>query len=123
MAAYYTVEIALKCYICHRNNYTKLPKAFQTHDLTELLNASGLYGIATEDVSDPRSLSGGCYFAMPDVPRPHENWKIVLAVTEQDVTRLRYQAPSQITQKDAERYINAVTLAPYGVLLWLTSRA
>jgi len=130
IASYYAVEIALKVWLCQHNHHKKLPDAYKTHELTELLNAAGLFDQATNPIRSwkPGTRKSGIVSVTGIIPatgfkiKSHdENWNTVLKLSEQSVTALRYGNPGEVKKSEAEEYLNAIQLAPNGVLLWLST--
>lgn len=120
LMGYLAVEIALKVYICRVIGHTSLLEAYHTHDLKGLLNAIGLFEAATKErKQNPRSRRGSVTIGEGLIATHRENWKVILKFTETDIINLRYSHPLTITEANAKAYLDAIDLAPNGVILWL----
>jgi len=121
LMGYLAVEIALKVYICRVIGHTRLLEVYHTHDLKQLLDAVNLFEVATKGKPNPRNRRGSVSIGHggQSIATHMANWKAVLKFTEDDIIKLRYTKPSTITETFAKAYLDALELAPNGVLLWL----
>ena len=99
----YALEIRLKVVICRRLDLQELPKFFQTHNLEELLIASGLSQKILH-VKKPRNVS--------------KNWD-ALVIRFSQLNDLRYKDDPKFDKIDAEALLAQLRGNPGGVLQWL----
>jgi hypothetical protein len=100
----YSLEIHLKVRICQRLNLTRLPKAFEIHEIESLVVLTGLQ--ASRDAAS-RAVQ--------------DNWQAVadMAVVIND---LRYQASANWTHAAAHAFLQNLRDPPDGVLPWLLAQ-
>jgi hypothetical protein len=99
----YSLEINLKVLICKRLNLSRLPKAFEIHDLEGLLVLTGL---RTALSFSPKAVQS--------------NWQDVVDVSL-TVNELRY-SPSNWNQTDAQAFLGKLRDLPDEVLPWLAAQ-
>lgn len=100
---YYSVEILLKVRICRHLRLSKLPKAFEIHNLDSLLLLAGL-----KDELDQ------------DAP-VKTNWNKIKGLVGR-VDDLRYGPGSLMKKKDADAFHYCLWESDDGVIPWLNSR-
>ena len=122
LQGHYAVEIAVKRYIARSRGLSHLQKAYQTHDLKQLLHAAGLYDEAVKGSANRRRGEAIVLSSHPAPASAAQNWKIALRYSESEITKLRYVSPSVISEEDARMHFEAVSMSPNGLIPWLDRR-
>jgi hypothetical protein len=100
----YSLEIRLKTLICKTLKLNSLPKACKTHDLSELIIFTGLWGEMNET----------SYFAV------RQNWDLLVAYSKKSLNDSRYQPRSGFSVAENANLISALDDSTDGVTAWLS---
>ena len=101
----YALEIQLKIAVCRRLDLTHLPRAFQIHDLLDLMHLTGL----SREIGRTR--------ASRDVKR---NWDAITDLPSVD--ELRYGHRPEWNQALAANFLEQLLNEKHGVIPWLRKK-
>ena len=100
----YALEVRVKARICEHLDLDLLPRACKTHDLTELVLFTGLFG----------------ELALPGNARAKGFWDLLADFSRLELGRLRYQARGQLPQQRADAIEEALDDPLDGAFAWLS---
>ena len=100
----YALEVRVKARICEHLDLELLPRACKTHDLTELIIFTGLFG----------------ELAAPGNARVRGFWELLADFSKLDLGRLRYQSRAQLADRKAEGLLVALEDPADGAFAWLS---
>jgi len=106
-AGLYALEILLKVLICKRLDLNALPKAFEIHDLDQLVILTGLSRQIEAVVVEPSEVQ--------------VNWNAILTFSAQ-LTNIRYTGSQTWSREQAEDFLGRLSGAEGGVISWFQSK-
>jgi hypothetical protein len=101
----YALEIRLKSKICLLLDLTHLPRAFEVHELPDLLILAGL----ERKLNDPAQ------------HRVKANWDAIVTSLAPHVNDLRYLPGHDVTAQQAKEFLDRLSNPLDGVLTWLST--
>jgi hypothetical protein len=103
----YALEILLKVLICKRLDLDALPKAFEIHDLDQLVVLTGLSRQIDAVVEEPSEVQ--------------VNWNAILTFSAQ-LTNIRYTGSQKWSREQAEDFLSRLSQTKGGVISWFQSK-